>query len=114
MVLAWNHQKKIRRIPRKLYLMVKDVPARGVASVDLKANPVGEPDAGNPHVRFDERGPETGQQFATAPVFDSTQRSTATAYMLASTALRSIGFLDGGPILQEPKAIGMTLRWSVR
>ena len=27
------------------------------ASVDV--NPVGEPDAGNPHVRFDERGVET-------------------------------------------------------
>jgi hypothetical protein len=26
-------------------------------------NPVGEPDAGNPHVRFDERGWETGNTF---------------------------------------------------
>jgi RNA-directed DNA polymerase len=30
-----------------------------VARVSLRANPVGEPDAGNPHVRFDERGAET-------------------------------------------------------
>jgi hypothetical protein len=28
-------------------------------SVDVK--PAGKPDAGNPHVRFDERGGETGQ-----------------------------------------------------
>jgi hypothetical protein len=37
--------------------------------------PVGKPDAGNPHVRFDERGRETGQLHfaqATAPFLDST------------------------------------------
>jgi hypothetical protein len=34
--------------------------------------PVGKPDAGNPHVRFDERGRETGHK-ATAPVLDSTE-----------------------------------------
>lgn len=33
--------------------------------------PVGKPDAGNPHVRFDERGWETGLS-ATAPILDST------------------------------------------
>ena len=27
----------------------------------LEVNPVGEPDAGNPHVRFDERAGETGR-----------------------------------------------------
>ena len=31
--------------------------------VSLARNPVGEPDAGNPHVRFDERGRETGRRF---------------------------------------------------
>jgi hypothetical protein len=38
-------------------------------------NPVGEPDAGNRHVRFDERGWETerlAQPQATAPILDST------------------------------------------
>jgi hypothetical protein len=38
-------------------------------------NPVGEPDAGNLHVRFDERGEETGRLAmpqATAPLLDST------------------------------------------
>jgi hypothetical protein len=37
--------------------------------------PVGEPDAGNPHVRFDERGWETERCHtaqATAPILDST------------------------------------------
>jgi len=37
--------------------------------------PVGKPDAGNPHVRFDERGRETGrrpQAPAPAPILDST------------------------------------------
>ena len=37
--------------------------------------PVGKPDAGNPHVRFDERGRETERcrmAQATAPVLDST------------------------------------------
>jgi len=39
--------------------------------------PVGKPDAGNPHVRFDERGRETGLAFrlATAPFLDSTSLS---------------------------------------
>jgi hypothetical protein len=34
--------------------------------------PVGKPDAGNPHVRFDERGGETGCLGDTAPLLDST------------------------------------------
>ena len=37
--------------------------------------PVGKPDAGNPHVRFDERGGETGRRSASvlAPILDSTR-----------------------------------------
>jgi hypothetical protein len=39
--------------------------------------PVGKPDAGNPHVRFDERGGETGRPDVldadTAPFLDSTR-----------------------------------------
>jgi hypothetical protein len=34
--------------------------------------PVGEPDAGNPHVRFDERGGETDCLCSTASLLDST------------------------------------------
>src|SRR6266480_7286202 len=44
-------------------------------AVCLTLNPVGEPDAGNRQVRFDERGWETGRcrmAQATAPVLDST------------------------------------------
>ena len=39
--------------------------------------PVGKPDAGNPHVRFDERGWETGRRSASAPApnLDSTGES---------------------------------------
>jgi transposase len=43
--------------------------------VCLTVKPVGEPDAGNPHVRFDERGWETERcrmAQATAPILDST------------------------------------------
>ena len=35
--------------------------------------PVGKPDAGSPHVRFDEGGGETGRLRGTAPVLDSTE-----------------------------------------
>ncbi|MGB7603811.1 MAG: hypothetical protein WBM24_26160 [Candidatus Sulfotelmatobacter sp.] len=34
--------------------------------------PVGKPDAGNRHVRFDERGEETERSHDTAPLLDST------------------------------------------
>ena len=43
--------------------------------VCLAVKPVGEPDAGDRHVRFDERGWETGRcrmAQATAPILDST------------------------------------------
>ena len=40
-------------------------------AVFFKVKPVGKPDAVAPHVRFDERGWETGL-YATAPVLDST------------------------------------------
>jgi hypothetical protein len=37
--------------------------AQSVVAVGLTVKPVGKPDAGNPHVRFDERGWETGRRF---------------------------------------------------
>ena len=40
-------------------------------AVCFRVKPVGKPDAVAPHVRFDERGRETGL-YATAPVLDST------------------------------------------
>ena len=50
------------------------------AAVCRAVKPVGKPDAGNPHVRFDERGRETERcrmAQATAPVLDSTTDDTA-------------------------------------
>jgi hypothetical protein len=43
--------------------------------------PVGKPDAGNRHVRFDERGWETGRPFASvlASILDSTTASSRNA-----------------------------------
>ena len=51
--------------------------ARGLVTllVCLTVKPVGKPNAGNRHVRFDERGWETGRcrmAQATAPILDST------------------------------------------
>ncbi len=53
----------------------RDTSLRWSSTVCLEVKPVGEPDAGNPHVRFDERGGETGRcrmAQATAPLLDST------------------------------------------
>jgi hypothetical protein len=47
-----------------------------ICSVCLTVKPVGEPDARNPHVRFDERGWETERcrmAQATALILDSTE-----------------------------------------
>src|SRR5665213_480795 len=49
--------------------------------------PVGKPDAGNPHVRFDERGRETGRASDTAPFLDSTVEAEVGAN--ADAALRA-------------------------
>ena len=49
--------------------------AVGSLPVCLSMKPVGKPNAGNRHVRFDERGWETGRRRmaqATAPILDST------------------------------------------
>ena len=42
-----------------------------LSAVCVRVKPVGKPDAVAPHVRFDERGWETGL-YATAPILDST------------------------------------------
>ena len=50
-------------------------------AVCREVKPVGKPDAGNPHVRFDERGRETERcrmAQATAPVLDSTMAKFGT------------------------------------
>jgi hypothetical protein len=56
--------------------------AVSLLSVYLAVKPVGEPDAGNRHVRFDERGWETERcrmAQATAPILDSTKAVIARA-----------------------------------
>ncbi len=61
-----NHIEVGRTFPSELYCEAKDV------SVGLIVKPVGEPDAGNPHVRFDERGRETGRRLREYPRPSST------------------------------------------
>ncbi len=65
----------------------RDTSLNWPAAVCLAVKPVGEPDAGNRHVRFDERGGETERcrmASATAPLLDSTASTNnfpATALM---------------------------------
>jgi hypothetical protein len=72
---------KDRSCPRLLCRGAKESTPRAEAArgwstpVCLTVKPVGEPDAGDRHVRFDERGWETGRcrmAQATAPILDST------------------------------------------
>ena len=58
--------ESIRQLQRKLYVAAKQQPERRFQSIAHRGacvchnvKPVGEPDAGNPHVRFDERDVET-------------------------------------------------------
>jgi RNA-directed DNA polymerase len=62
----------------------------GTAAVCLAMKPVGKPDAGNPHVRFDERGGETeprraGLRRRSERTANSHRQPTATASLLDST-----------------------------
>src|SRR5580698_8175571 len=58
-------------------LVCRDCDTRGekASCREFVVKPVGKPDAGNPHVRFDERGGETGRSRDTAPLLDSTAKS---------------------------------------
>src|SRR5580765_6341056 len=75
--------------------------------------PVGKPDAGNPHVRFDERGRETEccrMAQATAPVLDSTPHTLLTviaAYLVSSerALLKGLGMSLAAALLQLPRWI---------
>ena len=63
----------IRSLPNKLYGKAKAEPIGRRRGPAVKS--VGKPDAGNPHVRFDERGRETERcrmAQATAPFLNST------------------------------------------
>src|SRR6266403_377132 len=79
--------------------------------------PVGEPDSGNPHVRFDERGWETERcrmAQATAPILDSTDpealgcasefrlsRCCGLDALAVSLSLHDMGGSRKGPILRH-------------
>jgi TIR domain/Sulfatase-modifying factor enzyme 1 len=61
--------------PRERGVLRLKTPTLVPRAVCFTMKPVGEPDAGNPHVRFDERGWETERcrmAQATAPILDST------------------------------------------
>jgi hypothetical protein len=89
LTISLTTPSKLRELQSKLYRKAKNefpVPSRGTrpsamkwclgtrspaasscpiepSFVSLAVKPVGKPDAGNPHVRFDERGWETGRRF---------------------------------------------------
>jgi hypothetical protein len=56
--------------------------------------PVGKPDAGNPHVRFDERGGETDRSRDTAPLLDSTVENLAVPSASTSAAEGRVRLVD--------------------
>ncbi|MGH9891088.1 MAG: hypothetical protein ACREA0_03720, partial [bacterium] len=55
------HVRPVNGRSKPHFLLAKDLRRRASRppASGLRANPVGEPDAVNPHVRFDERGSET-------------------------------------------------------
>jgi RNA-directed DNA polymerase len=73
----------------------------GVALACVDVKPVREPDAGNPHVRFDERVGETGRLAATAPRLDSTPQHCrfSSVLLVAAPAAVSIRFVPASPVL---------------
>src|SRR3954453_15038353 len=86
--------------------------ARAVIAVRLAVKPVGKPDAGNPHVRFDERGRETGcchMAQATAPVLDSTNEGSPPSRALSLCPLEKqivslrLGTVPGVRRVQTPE-----------
>jgi hypothetical protein len=64
----------------------------------LAMKPVGKPDAGNPHVRFDERGGETGRASDTAPFLDST--SLCCVFVIEVASARTV---EEHRFMTEPK-----------
>jgi hypothetical protein len=66
--------------------------------VSLAVKPVGKPDAGNPHVRFDERGWETGRRSGVSA------RAHPRLYKLPKALL---GHKKGGP--EEPPALSFAV-----
>jgi hypothetical protein len=72
--LAPSHARFYERLAVKWPWDAAAARALGRRPVSLAVKPVGEPDAGNPHVRFDERGRETERlSVDTALILDSTE-----------------------------------------
>ena len=72
-----RRRRLLCRGAKESLLTVPKPRAVSLLSVYLAVKPVGEPDAGDRHVRFDERGWETERcrmAQATAPILNSTQR----------------------------------------
>ena len=67
--------------------------------------PVGKPDARNGHVRFDERGWETGRRIASvpAPILDSTPLFRRAAVRLQREPLLTVAARHAGS-LSQPRA----------
>jgi hypothetical protein len=57
-------------------------------AVCFRVKLVGKPDAGDLHVRFDERGCETGL-YATAPLLDSTSRHIRVKFKVSYRIIKS-------------------------
>jgi hypothetical protein len=74
-----------------------------IFSVCLTVKPVGEPDAGDRHVRFDERGWETERcrmAQATAPILDST--SATYSQLMGDRRFRGkADILRSGPVYER-------------
>src|SRR5208282_5952915 len=79
----------IRSRLNKLYGKAKATPTGRRRGPAVKS--VGKPDAGNPHVRFDERGRETerlAMPQATAPFLDSTRAKARAAQVFQISVFR--------------------------
>src|SRR5215470_3704471 len=77
---ARNQAILLRRCVWGTRIAAPRTPAAHCCAVCLAKKPVGEPDAVAPHVRFDERGWETGRcrkARTTAPILDSTNSATS-------------------------------------
>src|SRR4051794_6316453 len=80
-----------------------------LGAVCRAVKPVGKPDAGNPHVRFDERGRETERcrmAQATAPVLDSTMVESGADYRRMGATL-----INARPLLS--RACLRTILWDL-
>ena len=85
------------KFPSELYGAAKAL------SVGFIVKPVGEPDAGNPHVRFDERGGKRDDvRVATAPNPDSTENTCSYLFIARMSCAPQ---RRGSPVGESPTQI---------